>query len=84
MHSYGTRLASTRHNLQLEDPLPGQHSEAMHRSIFLMVSINNLLSGEFVSKDVRFLQCKCQDLLKEKCFNECRDRELTFTRASVA
>ena len=62
-----TRLHARRHSLQLLDRLAGQRTCPLHRSLFGLVAVYNLLPPASVRSDVKNLQRHLQELLKTRC-----------------
>ena len=59
-----TRLQCRRHQLQLHDRLVGARTCPLHRSLFGLVAVYNLLPLNTVGSDVKHLQRTLQDLVK--------------------
>jgi hypothetical protein len=63
-HHPNTRLHARRHHLQLEDKAHGNHTGVLHRSLFGLVAVYNLLPPWVVSGTVKTLQTSLQYMLK--------------------
>ena len=65
-----TRLANHRHSCQLCDPCYGKHSCQLHRSLFGLVAVYNLLPAYCMKNDVRSLQGVLQSMVVTACSKE--------------
>ena len=67
-HSFPTRLANDRHCFQLDDRCDGTHNDLLHRSLFGMVRVYNLLPKRAAEKDtVRNFQKELTAIAMERC-----------------
>jgi hypothetical protein len=71
-HGHGTRLAAARHDLQLQDSTSECTLGMMHRSIFALVKVWNVLPSRFVhSIDVHCFQQALTHHARQLCMQAC-------------
>ena len=82
-HSFSTRLAGERHQLQLEDLCDGSHNDFLHRSLFGMVRVYNLSPAKAISKtSVQEFQKELTAVATRRCDDSIQWQRLFCARMS--
>jgi hypothetical protein len=75
-----TRSGTTRHSLQLHEPLEGAYLDVVRRSALGLTCVYNMLPPAIVAeKTVAGFQRKLQEVLKERAEEGCADWARTFS-----